>query len=83
MVQFSLIWLICSAAFILSDWILSIWESGTVGRIGVHVGGEEETGRWCFIGVIGCAMASSNPLVLPQDEAFRFRHNGLNMKRRC
>ena len=80
MVQFSLIWLICSAAFILSDWILSIWESGTVGRIDVQAGGEQETGRWCFIVVMGCAMASSEPRVLPQDEAFKFRHNGLDIK---
>ena len=57
--------------------MLSIWESGTVGRIGVQVGGEEETGRWCFICVIGCAMASSKALALPQDAEFIFTHNGL------
>ena len=77
--QFSLIWLICSAAFILRDWILSIWESGTVGKRGVHAGGEADTGKWCFNDEIELDIASSSAFVLPQDAELRFRHNGLNV----
>ena len=79
--QFSLIWLICSAAFILRDWILSMWESGTVGKRGVQAGGEEDTGRWCFNDVRELDIASSSALVPPQDAELRFRHNGLNVRK--
>ena len=78
--QFSLIWLICSAAFILSDWILSMWESGTVGSRGAQEGGDPGIGRWCFKDVIELDIASSKALVPPQDAEFRFRHNGLKWK---
>ena len=78
--QFSLNWLICSAAFILSDWILSIWESGTVGRIGLHAGGGDGMGIWCFIDVIEWDIISSRPLGTPQDATLALIHDGLNIK---
>ena len=77
-VPFSRNWIICSAAFSLSDWMLSIWESGTEGKSGLHEGGDEAAGR-CFNAVIPCGNMSSTALVFAQD-AFRLRHIGLNLK---
>ena len=69
--------MICSAALILSDWILSIWESGTVGKSGAQAGGEADTGRWCFNEAIEFDIASSRAFVPPQGVEFKFRHIGL------
>ena len=74
--------MICSAAFIRKDWILSIWESGTVGSKGAQAGGEADTGRWCFNEAIEFDIASSRALVPPQGAEFRFKHIGLEITKK-
>ena len=48
-----------------------------MGKIGVHVGGDEAAGR-CFNAVIPCGSISSTALAFAHD-AFRLRHIGLNV----